>query len=207
MLGSTVWCPGLSMVAQSRPQSKADFCYTAPVTLDRLSVCGTGKGANQLHAAEAAFAAQAEQSDALAFSQEDYEKLLHWAEQYAKDTHGIVPSWSRSTIQADHHAAGMMSALQLAEESDDEMGDAADECDLDVNFESDGDWDDTSNQCAVMEIVNDPTTTGALSTMSRFFAQQRGVLRMRSPSPEPPQDVTILRTEAVAAFEARRRRC
>ena len=85
--------PGLSMVAQSRPQCEKDFCYTHPVSLDRLGVCGTGGSARKLRAAEDAFAAQAAQSDALKFTQGDYECLLRWAEGYAKRKHNIDAPW------------------------------------------------------------------------------------------------------------------
>ena len=58
------------------------FCYSTPVTLDRLAVCGTGAGAEKLHQADAAFAAQAApggtKSAALKFSREDFERLLNF---------------------------------------------------------------------------------------------------------------------------------
>lgn len=84
---------GLSMVAQSRPQSQSDFCYTAPVTLERLGVCGTGAGAAKLAKAEAEFEKQAAQSDAHKFRRADYDALLAWAAAYAKRKHNIDAPW------------------------------------------------------------------------------------------------------------------
>ena len=87
--------PGLSMVAQSRAQGKADFCYTAPLELERFAVCGTTSGARALKAANDAFEEQATDSDACKFRWADYEALLQWAASYAKEHHGIDAPWER----------------------------------------------------------------------------------------------------------------
>jgi hypothetical protein len=112
--------PNLGMVAQSRPQSKHDFCYSKPVDLPRLAVCGSGEGAKKLQAAEAAFAQRAEQSDARHFTRDDYETLLAWAERYAHEKHGILPSWSRLRYHAHviafrRHGGAITAATRRAE--------------------------------------------------------------------------------------------
>ena len=86
---------GLSQVAQSRPQSERDFCYTKPVDLERLAACGKGAGADALRVADAEFEAKALASDARLFHRADFDALLAWATAHARDTHGIVPSWAR----------------------------------------------------------------------------------------------------------------
>jgi hypothetical protein len=85
--------PGLSMVAQSRPQSKTDFCFTTPVDLERLAVCGSGESARPLKEANAAFEAQAKQSDVCQFERADFEALLDWAVDYAQRVHRIRAPW------------------------------------------------------------------------------------------------------------------
>ena len=124
--------PGLSLVAQSRPQSESDFCFTAPVTLDRLAVCGASEGASKLREAEAAFATQAARSDALGFSQEEFENLLRWAETYSKREHNIDAPWrsaggnSASTQAPVYEESLASAALHRFDQEELEEADAVD---------------------------------------------------------------------------------
>ena len=169
---------GLSMVAQSRPQSKADFCYTAPVTLERLGVCGTA-GAQKLHEAEAAFATMAQRSDALRFSEADYHKLLRWAEGFAKRVHGIDAPWLSCTSDASAAASGAATAMQVDSAAASSTGDAI-----------------------AMDVDDGAALPTQRAVRSRFFAGAAATASIEEPSP-PVDDGTMLMPEGLRDFYAR----
>jgi len=193
--------PGLSMVAQSRPQGKADFCYTTPVTLERLSVCGTGDGARKLRDAEAAFAAQAAKSDALAFSEQDYHRLLRWAETWAKAKHGIDPPWRPPACDASTGAPPVAaSSFQPTVGSSFAAPMPAPFCDVDDGAGFDDVEVLDADLC--MEVDADGACQDA--RVSRFFsAAPAPAIECGDEHPTP--DAPILKTPAMLAHESRRR--
>ena len=56
-------------------------------------MCGSGESARPLKEANAAFEAQAKQSDICQFERADFEALLDWAVDYAQRVHRIRAPW------------------------------------------------------------------------------------------------------------------
>lgn len=83
---------GGAYVAQSRPETAADFAYSTPVTLDRLAAIGTGKSSQVLRTELDALAVRARRTAAkyaVLAEERNFDALLQWAEGVAQ-SHGIV---------------------------------------------------------------------------------------------------------------------
>ena len=88
-------CRGGAYVAQSRPETEADFAYAATVTLERLTAIGKGKAAELLREELDALAVRADRTAvkyAALMEDVNFEALLHWAEVCAA-ANGIVPPY------------------------------------------------------------------------------------------------------------------